>query len=143
MPSKSSRLIAIVAITFIIGFAAIVAVRAGNHRTLGAADFVIVLKDGKATPSAITAKVGQSVEFATKDFQQHDIGQGSGDEDISTGAAVPGHTHNHVAGGIESGVFGRGQSYRLVLSKAGTYAFHDHLHPSIDITIIAYQPTGK
>ncbi len=108
----------------------------------------VSLKNGKAEPSALIVKTGQSVQFDTRDDQLHDIGEGTGkasdehgDQAHGEAAHEPGG-HDHPKDGLQSGVFGKGQSFRLQFKKPGVYRLHDHLHPEIAVTVIAYDETG-
>jgi plastocyanin len=96
----------------------------------------IALKDGKATPADLLIKVGEFVEFDSKDGKPHDIASGKGND--------YGNHHDHTVGdGIESGAFAADEGYKVQFTKVGIYYFHDHLSPSIAISVAVYDPTQK
>lgn len=90
------------------------------------------LANDQANPSNLAIKVGQIVRFNTKDNQTHDIAFGEGNGD--------GHAHEHSSS-YESGQFGSGQAWQVQFKKAGTFTLHDHLHPNINIVVVAYNPS--
>ena len=91
----------------------------------------VALTEKAMVPDALTVHVGEYVQFDTADTQSHQIGLGGGDE--------YGKGHEHVGiGEFESGTFGPDEAYRLQFKKAGVYDFHDHMHPKLFITVIAY-----
>ena len=83
------------------------------------------VKDFAFDPSAITAKVGDTVTFS------------------NTGAA----THNATldAGGCATPDIKPGSSSGLTFSVAGTYAFHCTIHPDMKgtITVGRHDPAGR
>jgi plastocyanin len=102
-------------------------------KTLPAPGVHVSLANDTATPSVVSVKVGESVQFDSKDGLSHNLAQGEGNEN--------GEDHDHTAGGLESGIFSSSEGYKVQFSKAGTYNFHDHLHPNIVVTVIAYTPS--
>ena len=92
---------------------------------------VFLLEKG-ALPDALAVKLGESVEFDSRDGKAHSIAQGGGDEFDQN--------HSHEEFGVESGQFGPDEAYRVGFTKPGTYHFHDHKNPHIFVTIIVYQP---
>jgi plastocyanin len=91
----------------------------------------VSLLENAIEPSVVFVKVGQQVEFDAKDGRYHNIGQGEGNEN--------GHIHDHTVGGVESGIFTKDEAYRASFNEAGTFNFHDHLHPDLVLTVIAYK----
>jgi plastocyanin len=89
------------------------------------------LINDKASPDSLAVRVGQIIQFNTKDGQTHDISFGEGDGD--------GHAHEHTSS-YSSGDFGSGQAWKIHFNKAGTYTLHDHLHPNINVVVVAYNP---
>ena len=113
----------------------------GKHKTATNPASIVTnidLKDDKATPNQLTIPVGQTVQFNTKDGLKHEIGLGEGSGD--------GHTHDESTsahehdGDYTSGEFGVGEAWKVTFKKAGTFTMHDHLHPNINVLIVAYQP---
>ena len=90
----------------------------------------IALFKGRAIPDALSIHAGEYVEFDSKDGVTHDIALGGGNEN--------GHAHDHSDIDISSGVFGGDEAYQLLIKDKGVYDFHDHLHPDIFATVIAY-----
>ena len=103
-----------------------------RHSTSTSRVQVIELTSTKASPSEITLKVGERIEFDSQDGQNYQIAQGE-DETSST--------HNHSTSTATSPVFGKGEGYLVSFPQPGTYYFHDHLHTSLNILVVVYQPT--
>jgi plastocyanin len=93
----------------------------------------ISLLADQATPNAVAVRVGEYVQFNSKDGQLHKIALGSGN-------AYEGN-HAHLTDSTESAVFKADEGYRVLFKAAGTYEFHDHLNPNIFVSVIAYNPT--
>ncbi len=116
-------------------------------------DVQVSLFADRAEPSATAVERGKAVVFNTKDDKIHDIGQGSGKDEAAHEGSGHGDEashegsrsgeHEHTNGGKESGPFGKGQAYRVVFDKIGTYTFHDHLNPKIRITVVVYEPNAR
>lgn len=92
--------------------------------------YISLLAD-KIEPNAIIIKVGEVVQFNTKDGRIHNIAQGAG--------AGLGSKHDHTEGGLESGNFNADEGYRVSFKKVGTYEFHDHDNPKLFVTIVVYK----
>jgi len=92
----------------------------------------VSLINDKAVPNELVIKLGDKVQFNTKDDKKHVISQGKGN-DYS-------EHHNHVEVGTtsDSGIFGKDEAYLLNINKTGTYYFHDDLNPNIFISILVY-----
>lgn len=100
----------------------------------------VSLVANEAKPSVLFVKVGESVQFNSRDGKDHYIGSGRGEAGHDThDADTEKSAHEHTEG-INSGQFGPDEGYRVRFSKVGTYEFHDHLNPSIRITVVVYQP---
>jgi plastocyanin len=93
----------------------------------------------KAVPDAIILKVGETATFASADSSSHSLSLGGGAHGLSVGNGKDGHTHQHI-GDFSSGEFANDEAWRATFRAAGTYELHDHLHPEVRITVIAYQP---
>lgn len=89
--------------------------------------YQVALREKKADPSVINVVVNDAVQFNTKDGKKHIIAQGAGD--------AYGESHQHDSG-IESKEFGKDEAYKVIFRKVGIFEFHDHLNPSIAITVI-------
>lgn len=101
------------------------------------ANHTVNLLSDHADPSAIAITKGDYVQFNSKDGQTHNIGQGSGYDEVHQ--ADRQDIHDHPKGAMESGDFGAKEGYRAQFNKVGTYEFHDHLHPKISVTVIVYE----
>jgi plastocyanin len=95
---------------------------------------MVSLLDDKAEPDAVLVKQGEFVQFNSRDGKSHHLspGRGNGSSD----------GHEHTGMGIESGVFGPDEGYRVQFIKTGRYEFHDHNNPDTYITVIVYNPTA-
>ncbi len=94
---------------------------------------VLLLRDG-ADPDAVFIRLGERVQFDSRDGQQHIIAQGGGDEFDQN--------HSHEEFGVESGTFGPSEAYLAGFKRTGTYHFHDHLNPKIFVTVVVYNETN-
>ncbi len=143
MRFKLSKPIVMVAVLFAATMATgFVVAQASNHRTVTAASsHVVQLLSDHASPSVIAITKGDYVQFSSRDGQVHNIGQGKGDDEVHQQAHAD--THDHTAGGKESGNFGAGEAYRVQFNQTGTYSFHDHLHPKISVTVVVYEQHVK
>lgn len=92
----------------------------------------VALTSKGASPADLLIKVGEYVEFDSKDGAIHDIASGAGNGD--------GENHAHDAAGLESGDFKADEGYKVQFKKIGSYFFHDHLHPTSTISIAVYDP---
>ena len=132
---KKLPLIIVVTVALLCGFgAAFVLTSRPNSNKAVASNSTPVqvdLKDDMATPSQVTIPVGQTVQFNTKDDLAHEMSLGEGNGDS--------HHHEHE-GDYSSGEFGKGEAWKVNFKKAGTFTFHDHKHPNINVLVVAYQP---
>lgn len=90
----------------------------------------IALKKEGASPATVAVPVGGFVQFNSADGASHSLSIGSG-----------GHDHNHT-GKFSSGTFKADEAWRVQFKDEGTFKFHDHLNPKINVLIIVYTP-GK
>lgn len=90
----------------------------------------IELIDGHMVPDAVSLQVGEYVQFNTADNREHKIGLGGGEE--------YGQDHDHAEVDFESNTFGVNDAYRVEFKEKGVFDFHDHLHPELFATVIAY-----
>ncbi len=95
--------------------------------------YYVALQGNGAVPSEVLIKTGESVEFDSKDGKMHNIASGKGNDYHAD------HDHESVSG-VESGVFAPDEGYKVKFSTPGVYYFHDHLDPSIAITVAVYDP---
>lgn len=88
----------------------------------------VALRNDAADPSLLSVKVGQFVQFDSKDGQSHNLIQGT-----------PDSSHEHSAGDLTSGVFKGNEAWKVEFKKVGTYNFFDQLNPKIQVTVVSYQ----
>lgn len=91
-------------------------------------------------PDSIAVKVGEFVQFNTKDGKTHNISLGAGEYGSETqdhGAHSTPHEH---IGDYSSGDFKAGEAWRVQFKKPGTYRLHDHHNPKLEILIVVYEP---
>jgi plastocyanin len=88
----------------------------------------VALKPGNAEPDTLTVIVGESVQFNSADGNKHNLSQGLGGEE-----------HSHT-GPYSSGDFAADEAWRVQFKQPGTFKFHDHYDPAINILIVAYEP---
>jgi plastocyanin len=74
----------------------------------------IKITDLAFSPSEITAKVGDTVEWVNGDFIDHSATARAGDWDV---------------------MIAKGEAARLVLTKSGTFAYFCRMHPNMTGTI--------
>lgn len=90
----------------------------------------VSLEGDKANPSAITVTNGSYVQFNSADGKAHSLSLGAG-----------GHEHSHQ-GTFNSGTFEADEAWRVQFNDDGTYIFHDHFNPKINVVVVVYTP-GK
>lgn len=79
----------------------------------------------------MSLEVGQILQFNTKDDKKHRIALGKG-----------GTEHEHTSA-TDSGDFGKGEAWRVKFDKVGTFYFHDHFNPNINVLVVVYQPKSN
>lgn len=87
----------------------------------------VALRADAAVPDTITVKTGEYVQFNSADGRPHSLSLGLG-----------GKEHNHK-GPFSSGEFQADEAWRVQFKEAGTYTFHDHLNPNINVLVVAYE----
>ena len=90
----------------------------------------IALEKEAANPSSVAVPVGDYVQFNSADGNSHSLSQGGGGEE---------HSHS---GQFTSGTFGADEAWRVQFNDEGTFKFHDHLNPKINVIVVVYTP-GK
>lgn len=98
---------------------------------------VALTKDGMK-PDTLTVKVGEYVQFNSADGEQHNLGIGGGEDGDHVAHEAE---HEHV-GDFSSGDFGADEAWRVQFKQVGTYKFHDHYHPKLNILVVVYSPNG-
>ena len=93
--------------------------------------YAVDIKDGRAFPDTLTVPVGKTVQFNARDGQKHELAVGEG-----------GDQHHHE-GSFNSGEFGSGEAWRATFNQPGTYFFHDHYNPKVNILVVVYRPSAS
>ena len=100
-----------------------------------AAEYTVNLLSDRATPDALTVRVGETVQFNSRDGKSHRLAEGKGERAETMGSE---DDHDHTVGGYDSGTFAADEAWRVQFKKKGTYRLHDHLNPKIYITVVVY-----
>ncbi len=100
----------------------------------------ISLLSDRAVPEELVIVLGEYIQFNTKDDKIHNIAQGQGSEEVHSSTSRTVTSHDHDEAFVDSGPFGKGEAYKVRINKTGAYFFHDHLNPSIYITVLVYEP---
>lgn len=83
-----------------------------------------------ARPNSLSVKKDDTVRFASNDGKNHSLSLGEG-----------GSKHSH-AGKLSSGSIGAHEAWEVRFDKEGSYYFHDHDNPGINVLVVVYTP-GK
>ncbi len=135
------RIIGLITLAFL-GTGVFAGIKLAGSRPVLAGPVVhqVDLETDHATPALLPVKVGESVQFNTKDGLTHNIGPGQGE---GSGLHHQPGEHRHSKSGPMSGKFGAGEAWLAKFDSPGTYYFHDHLHPKIAITVVVYKSTPR
>lgn len=90
----------------------------------------VALKADKAYPDTITITPGSYVQFNSADGKSHSLSLGGG-----------GDEHEHQ-GTFYSGEFKSDEAWRVQFKDEGSFQFHDHNNPDINVLVVVYTP-GK
>jgi plastocyanin len=90
---------------------------------------VALTKDG-ASPNSIAIVKGSTVQFNSADGKTHSLSLGKGGEE-----------HSHT-GKFSSGDFKADEGWRVQFNDEGSFYFHDHFNPKINVLVVVYTP-GK
>lgn len=132
LKSKPHLLIGLLAVVCgAIGFAAALTVtssdaKTGRDNSCNVAACVALQSD-KASPDTLTLKAGESAQFNSADGKTHQLSLGLG-----------GEKHDH-AGPYNSGEFKSDEAWRVQFKEPGTYKFHDHFNPKVNILVVVYK----
>lgn len=128
-----------------VGFLAFVAVSAGIIGFFGAryvtsfrvaADRLcdniqcVNLRADGARPDTLAVPVGSYVQFNSADGQMHSLSLGKG-----------GDAHGH-SGPFTSGNFAADEAWKVQFKEPGTFHFHDHYNPGLNVLIVVYEAGG-
>lgn len=75
------------------------------------------------SPSTVTVKAGTVVTWTNSSGGSVEV------------ASDPHPTHTNLPGFVSSAL-GNGASYSFTFTKVGTWGYHDHLHPTVEGTVI-------
>lgn len=90
----------------------------------------VALQADGAKPDTITVTPGSYVQFNSADGKEHSLSLGDG-----------GSEHEHK-GSFSSGDFKADEAWRVQFKDEGSYIFHDHYNPDINVLVVVYTP-GK
>lgn len=102
----------------------------GSKATSGCAGTCVELRKEGAHPDVIAIEKGSYVQFNSADGKSHSLSLGGG-----------GEAHDHY-GRFNSGTFGADEAWKVQFNDDGTFRFHDHDNPRINIVVVVYTP-GK
>lgn len=92
--------------------------------------FCVALTENGAQPAELSVPAGSFVQFNSADGKSHNISLGKGGEE-----------HDH-GGLFYSGEFGPDEAWRVQFEREGSFFFHDHQNPDINVLVVVYTP-GK
>jgi len=90
----------------------------------------VALYADKATPDTLVVTPGEYVQFNSADGKNHSLSVGGG-----------GDEHSH-SGSFSSGTFKSDEGWRVQFKEEGSFLFHDHLNPKLNVLVVVYTP-GK
>lgn len=125
----------IFALAGIVGFGVVYASTLSNNKYIfsprsNCSGQCIYLYETKASPDTIAVKLGSYLQFNSADGKPHSLSLGKG-----------GDEHNH-RGKFNSGEFSSDEGWRVQFNEEGSFFFHDHLNPKINVLVVVYTP-GK
>lgn len=91
----------------------------------------VALHENSAKPDSIAVTTGQTVMFNSADGKIHNLSLGEG-----------GDEHDHH-GPFYSGEFGADEAWRATFEQPGTYFFHDHTNPDINVLVVVYDDNSQ
>lgn len=127
--------IAVLITAAILSFGIIYVLSANNEASqhtsqTSCSDTCVMLGKSGARPNTIAVARGSYVQFNSADGKSHNLSIGAGGEE-----------HEHT-GKFYSGEFQADEAWRVQFNDEGTFKFHDHLNPKINIVVVVYTP-GK
>lgn len=121
----------IAVIAGLIGFAGITALNSGKETdSTNCAGICVALGPKVASPDTVTVAKGDFVQFNSADGKTHSLSLGKGGEE---------HSHN---GKFNSGDFKGDEAWRVQFNEDGSFFFHDHYNPKVNVLVVVYTP-GK
>lgn len=139
LKKQRKQQILIVLVFALIGFCAAYAFSARDKKTSDAeifssscsVDTCVALTETGAQPDTVTVKKSSFVQFNSADGKTHSLSLGKGGEE-----------HEHTNKKFQSGDFNGDEAWRVQLNDEGSFFFHDHYNPKINILVVVYTP-GK
>ncbi len=128
--NNMSRIVAVAVVTAVVSFGVGFALSGNKPDQTDCKGTCVALYENKAHPDTLAVKTGSFVQFNSNDGKTHSLSLGKG-----------GEAHSHT-GTFSSGDFESNEAWRVQFKKEGTYAFHDHYNPKINVLIVVYTP-GK
>jgi plastocyanin len=131
LPRRFIPLLVIAIIAAVIGFAGVRTFGNGNVAASGCdVDVCVLLTAEGAKPDIIALKAGGFVQFNSADGKKHSLSLGSG-----------GSEHSH-SGPFSSGNFDGDEAWKVQFKEKGTFQFHDHYNPELNVLVVVYEPGG-
>lgn len=98
------------------------------------------IEHDQINPNELAVKVGEFVQFNSKDGRVHNLalGNGTGHHGDSGHEDDPvNNSHEHL-GSLQSGEFGADEAWRVQFTDPGTFIIHDHNNPELSILVVVY-----
>jgi plastocyanin len=127
--STTQLLLLSVAGASLVGFGIAFAVAYFNNETSSknsCAGVCVNLLQNEASPNTLAVTNGSYVQFNSADGKTHSLSIGGG-----------GDEHNHK-GKFSSGEFKADEAWKVQFTEDGTYTFHDHFNPKINVVVVVY-----
>lgn len=129
--SQLTFIIVVAVIVSVVSFAVAFSVsRSKNSSQARCEGTCVALREDTADPDTISVKVGTYVQFNSADGKTHKLSLGEG-----------GKEHSHK-GKFTSGDFKGDEAWRVQFKEEGSFLFHDHFNPKINVLVVVYTP-GK
>lgn len=87
----------------------------------------VELTSNGASPDTLAVIAGGYVQFSSADGKTHSLSLGKGGEE-----------HGHT-GPFSSGDFDADEAWKVQFKEPGTYHFHDHYNPELNILVVVYE----
>lgn len=129
LTKTSSLLVAIAIVGALSGFFAVKTFLGPNVSAEPCKQMVCVeLTADGASPDTLAVLAGGYVQFNSADGKKHSLSLGKG-----------GDEHSH-SGPFSSGDFSADEAWKVQFKEPGTYHFHDHYNPELNVLIVVYEP---
>lgn len=131
--NQKTLIIVLFVLASLSGFGLVYAISSNDNDQVGkqaacqAQDTCVALNADKASPDSVAIERGGYVQFNSADGKSHNLSLGKGGEE-----------HNHK-GKFHSGEFKADEGWRVQFSDEGSFFFHDHLNPNINVLVVVYE----